>query len=70
MAKTMEEKEKYGDEVTFMNILIKRQIIQWLKDCVEEPELWESFQRVVTEMVLQRAEIDPLFACKLKEALK
>lgn len=53
-----------------MNIVLKMKIIELLNDYMKEPEIREAVQRIACDLVLEQAQIDPLFACKLKEALR
>ena len=70
MASTMEEKETDDYEVANMNIVLKLKVIEYLADYMNEHEIREAVQRIVCDLVLERAECDPLYAHKLKEALR
>ena len=53
-----------------MNIVIKKQILEQMDKMLNEPELAEALERIITEAVLKRVVYDVMYACKIKEALQ
>jgi hypothetical protein len=53
-----------------MNIVIKKQILEQINKMIDEPEIEKALTRIICSIILNRIQDDPLYAHKIKEALK